>query len=88
MEFIENGFPELGPEPGPEPDNEYLRPTEFFDYDHAEVAAITDATVEGLFDDINDLLIVRNNHTKILRARDWFPTTLCKIARVVKLRAS
>ncbi len=52
MEFIENGFPELGPEPDPESDNEYLRPTEFFDYDHAEVAAFADATVEGASSDV------------------------------------
>ena len=39
MEFIENGFPE--------PSDEYLRPTEFFDYGHPAVAAFTDETVEG-----------------------------------------
>lgn len=44
MEFIEDGFPEPG--------EEYLRPTEFFDFNHPEVAAFTDATIEGVSSDI------------------------------------
>ena len=44
MEFIEKGFPE--------PSDEYLRPTEFFDFDNAEVAAFADETVEGTSSDI------------------------------------
>lgn len=44
MEFIEKGFPE--------PSDEYLRPTEFFDFDNAEVAAFADETVEGSSSDI------------------------------------
>lgn len=44
MEFIEKGFPE--------PSDEYLRPTEFFDFDNAEVAAFADETVEESSSDI------------------------------------
>jgi hypothetical protein len=44
MEFIENGFPE--------PSDEYLRPTEFFDHDHAAVADFADAAVEGVSSDV------------------------------------
>ena len=44
MEFIEKGFPE--------PSDEYLRATEFFDFDNAEVAAFADETVEESSSDI------------------------------------
>ncbi len=44
MEYIETGFPEPG--------EEYLRPTGFFDYDHAQVAAFADAAVEGTSSDV------------------------------------
>lgn len=43
MEFTERGFPEPG--------EEYLRATDYFDHDHAEVAAFTDAAVEGASSD-------------------------------------
>ncbi len=44
MEFTETGFPEPG--------EEYLHPTRFFDYDHSEVANFTDATVDGISSDV------------------------------------
>ena len=44
MEFLENGFPE--------PSDEYLRPTEFFDFENAEVAAFTDEIVEETSSDV------------------------------------
>ena len=44
MEFLENGFPE--------PSDEYLRPTEFFNFENAEVAAFTDEIVEETSSDV------------------------------------
>ena len=44
MEFLENGFPE--------PSDEYLRPTGFFDFENAEVAAFTDEIVEETSSDV------------------------------------
>lgn len=43
MEFTERGFPEPG--------EEYLRATDYFDYGHARVAAFTDAAVAGASSD-------------------------------------
>jgi hypothetical protein len=44
MEFFESGLPE--------PSDEYLRPTEFFDYNDEKVAEFTDATVKGASTDV------------------------------------
>ena len=44
MEFLENGFPE--------PSDEYLRPTEFFNFENSEVAAFTDEIVEETSSDV------------------------------------
>ena len=44
MEFIEHGYPEPG--------EEYLQPTEFFDYEDSRVADFTVAAVEGASSDV------------------------------------